>query len=87
MLMFIKSFMLTLISYFSLLQMETTFLLQGLHMNLNLPVESANVTVDCNPQNSTGNDDPNEIASKPPKVSAHFISISCTEQQAYQLTA
>ncbi|OPL32855.1 solute 4 carrier family 15 member, partial [Mytilus galloprovincialis] len=59
----------------TLFLMETTFLLQGLHMNLNLPVESANVTVDCNPQNSTGNDDPNVIASKPPKLVAAWLSI------------
>ncbi|XP_076108625.1 solute carrier family 15 member 4-like [Mytilus galloprovincialis] len=67
---------LTMVPYWMVyFQMETTFLLQGLHMNLNLPVESANVTVDCNPQNSTGNDDPNNIASKPPKLVAAWLSI------------
>lgn len=67
---------LTMVPYWMVyFQMETTFLLQGLHMNLNLPKESTNVTVDCNPQNSTGNDDPDDISGKPPKLVAAWLSI------------
>jgi hypothetical protein len=53
----------------------TTFLFQGLHMNLNLPGNTRNESVmDCSPQNTTTPEIPDPKHTTTPKVLSVLIS-------------
>ena len=55
--------------------MQTTFLFQGLHMNLNLPGNTRNESVmDCSPQNTTTPEIPDPKYITTPKVLSVLIS-------------